>query len=249
MHTSTTVAVAVLLFIPGLLLAGCQEPSTDSNTPPAEAKAPADTPPGKEKPAAAQAKTPSATDAKSDGAKGDTADKDGPVFDPANPPKGYSRCHRGHCHHESGKVASYATIMKEMGATTMVGGKAIPKMPAAPPDVAKPPKEAEVTSSGLASKVLTKGTGTTHPKPTDKVQVHYTGWTTDGKAFDSSVARGRPIVLPLNRVIPGWTEGIQLMVEGEERRFWIPEELAYKGRPGSPAGMLVFDVNLIAIQK
>ena len=79
------------------------------------------------------------------------------------------------------------------------------------------------------------------------VTVHYTGWTTDGKPFDSSVTRGEPITFPLSNVIPGWTEGVQLMVEGEKRRFWIPAKLAYEGQQG-PQGMLVFDVELIAIK-
>lgn len=117
----------------------------------------------------------------------------------------------------------------------------------APPDVASPPADAELTESGLASKVIAEGTGTVHPDPWDTVEVHYTGWTTDGKMFDSSVTRGQPASFPLNRVIPGWTEGVQLMVVGEKRRFWIPEELAYAGRPGAPQGMLVFDVELIEI--
>lgn len=119
----------------------------------------------------------------------------------------------------------------------------------APPDVASAPADAEVTSSGLASKVLQAGTGTEHPSATDKVKVHYTGWTTDGQMFDSSVARGEPIGLPLDGVIQGWTEGVQLMVVGETRRFWIPEELAYGGQAGRPAGMLIFDVELLAIEK
>jgi peptidylprolyl isomerase len=117
----------------------------------------------------------------------------------------------------------------------------------APPDVAAPPADAEVTDSGLSSKVLTKGTGTVNPDAWDSVTVHYTGWTTDGKMFDSSVSRGKPATFPLNRVIPGWTEGVQLMVIGEKRRFWIPEDIAYGGRPGAPQGMLVFDVELIEI--
>jgi peptidylprolyl isomerase len=83
--------------------------------------------------------------------------------------------------------------------------------------------------------------------PNSTVEVHYTGWTTDGKMFDSSLAHGRPARLNLTRVIPGWSEGLQLMVEGEKRRVWIPERLAYKGRPGAPQGMLVFDVELIRI--
>ncbi|HJL17962.1 MAG TPA: FKBP-type peptidyl-prolyl cis-trans isomerase [Sandaracinaceae bacterium LLY-WYZ-13_1] len=114
----------------------------------------------------------------------------------------------------------------------------------APPDVAAPPADAERTPTGLASKVLEAGTGTRHPGPTDTVEVHYTGWTTDGEMFDSSVARGEPIQFPLNGVIAGWTEGVQLMVEGETRRLWIPERLAYAGQPDRPQGMLVFDVEL-----
>ncbi len=124
--------------------------------------------------------------------------------------------------------------------------KAAP-VPEAPKDVAAPPADAEKTATGLASKVLQKGTGTAKPKAESNVQVHYSGWTTDGKMFDSSVTRGEPATFPLNRVIAGWTEGVQLMVEGEKRRFWIPENLAYQGRPGAPAGMLVFDVELLKI--
>jgi FKBP-type peptidyl-prolyl cis-trans isomerase len=117
---------------------------------------------------------------------------------------------------------------------------------AAPADVKAPPADAKKTGSGLAYKVIKPGTGTKHPKATDYVSVHYTGWTTDGKMFDSSVTRNMPATFPLNQVIAGWTEGVQLMVEGEKTRFWIPENLAYKGqRP--PLGMLVFDVELIKI--
>ena len=118
----------------------------------------------------------------------------------------------------------------------------------APANVAAAPADAKTTESGLAYKVLTKGTGSDHPTETSKVTVHYTGWTTDGKMFDSSVQRGEPATFPLNRVIAGWTEGVQLMVVGEKTRFWIPENLAYKGRPGAPAGLLVFDVELKDIQ-
>jgi FKBP-type peptidyl-prolyl cis-trans isomerase len=118
----------------------------------------------------------------------------------------------------------------------------------APADVAAPPADATTTSSGLASKVLKPGTGTRHPGPTSRVRVHYSGWTTDGKMFDSSVARNEPITFGLNQVIRGWTEGVQAMVEGETRRLWIPEKLAYAGAHGAPKGMLVFDVELIKIE-
>ena len=127
-------------------------------------------------------------------------------------------------------------------------GQAADSIPA-PPDVVAPPENAAVTPSGLATVVLEPGTGTEHPGPEDLVKVHYTGWSTDGKMFDSSVVRGEPAGLPLNRVIPGWTEGLQLMVKGEKRRLWIPEELAYKGMPDKPQGMLVFDVELLSFRK
>ena len=119
---------------------------------------------------------------------------------------------------------------------------------AAPPDVAAPPADAERAAGGLATKVLKPGTGTRHPRPSDTVTVHYTGWTTDGKTFDSSVARAEPATFPLDQVIAGWTIGVGMMVEGEKRRLWIPQEMAYRGQPGAPAGMLVFDVELLQIR-
>lgn len=129
------------------------------------------------------------------------------------------------------------------------GPKSAEPIPA-PDDVAKSPEDAETTESGLSSKLLSKGSGSRHPSASEEVLVHYTGWTIDGEMFDSSVARGEPISFPLNGVIAGWTEGVQLMVEGEKRRFWIPGNLAYgetPSRSGAPAGTLVFDVELIRI--
>jgi peptidylprolyl isomerase len=139
--------------------------------------------------------------------------------------------------------------MAILAMTTLARGQASdPKSIAAPDDVAAPPADAEKTASGLASKILVQGKGTAHPGKSDLVTVHYSGWTTDGKNFDSSLTRGKPATFPLDKVIPGWTEGVQLMVAGEKRRFWIPEELAYKGKEGRPAGMLVFDVELISFK-
>jgi len=122
-------------------------------------------------------------------------------------------------------------------------------MPNRPPsDVSAPPSDAKKTASGLAYKVLAQGVGGRHPKPSSQVTVHYTGWTTNGKMFDSSIVKGQPATFPVDGVIPGWTEGLQLMVEGEKARFWIPENLAYKGQ-SAPYGMLVFDVELIKISE
>jgi FKBP-type peptidyl-prolyl cis-trans isomerase len=116
----------------------------------------------------------------------------------------------------------------------------------APADVKAPPADAKKTTSGLAYKVLQQGVGGRHPRPTSEVTVHYTGWTTDGKMFDSSVVRGQPSTFGLDGVIAGWTEGLQLMFEGEKTRFWIPEKLAYEGKK-APYGLLVFDIELIKI--
>lgn len=137
-------------------------------------------------------------------------------------------------------------------ATSVPGDKPAPGAPdpqKAPADVAAPPADAAKTASGLASKVLRPGTGSKHPHPWDQVQVHYTGWMTNGKTFDTSAAGG-PATFSLQNVIAGWTEGLQLMVEGELRRFWIPAKLAYGDtprQPGGPSGMLVFDVELVEI--
>lgn len=118
----------------------------------------------------------------------------------------------------------------------------------APSNVSSPPSDAIRTASGIAYAILRPGTGTKTPSSFDKVTVQYTGWTTDGKMFDSSLARGEPATFDLNGVIRGWTEGVGLMTEGERARFWIPQDLAYKGQAGQPAGMLVFDIELISIQ-
>ena len=121
----------------------------------------------------------------------------------------------------------------------------------APPDVAAVPADAIKTPSGLASKVLQIGFSNVRPSARSTVKVHYSGWTTDGKMFDSSVVRGEPAEFPLNQVITGWTEGVQLMVVGEKRRFWIPGPLAYDnlpGNPDAPKGMLVFDIELLAVK-
>lgn len=106
------------------------------------------------------------------------------------------------------------------------------------------PADAQKSESGLAWKVLKAGTGAERPAPTSRVLVHYTGWTMDGEQFDSSVDKGKPLEYALNRFIPGWIEGLQMMVKGEKRRFWIPAKLAYEGHSG-PQGMLVFDIELL----
>jgi FKBP-type peptidyl-prolyl cis-trans isomerase FklB len=121
--------------------------------------------------------------------------------------------------------------------------------PAMPPVPA--PKTMTTTASGLKYMVLKHGTGTVSPKATDTVTVHYTGTLLDGTVFDSSVQRGTPATFPLNHVIKGWTEGVQLMHVGDKFKFEIPADLAYG--PNSPSPLippnstLVFEVELLGI--
>ena len=110
----------------------------------------------------------------------------------------------------------------------------------------------KVTASGLQYKVIKEGEGAT-PTAEDEVTVHYTGKLLNGTVFDSSVNRGEPATFPLNRVIPGWTEGVQLMKEGAKYEFYIPSDLAYgpQGIPNviPPHSTLVFEVELIKVVK
>ncbi len=127
--------------------------------------------------------------------------------------------------------------------------KALAEPPPPPPDVAKPPGHARKTTAGVAYKVLASGKGGPKPKPTDTVKVHYTGWTTDGRMFDSSVIKNEPSQFSLQGVIKGWTDAIPLMSVGDKYRVWIPEELAYKNQPNRPQGMLVFEIELLEVKE
>ena len=107
------------------------------------------------------------------------------------------------------------------------------------------------TPSGLQYKVVKEGSGA-KPKSTDKVRVHYTGTLIDGTKFDSSIDRGTPAEFALNQVIPGWTEGLQLMTVGSKYMFYIPSELGYGAQaPPSigPNQCLIFEVELLDILK
>jgi hypothetical protein len=122
--------------------------------------------------------------------------------------------------------------------------------PTTPPlDVAAPPAGARDGGDGLRFCILRRGTSTARPTRESRVQVHYTGWTTDGQMFDSSHSRGEPLRFAVTEVIRGWTDSLLHMNVGQVRRVWIPEELAYRGQEGMPAGMLVFDIELVAIDR
>jgi FKBP-type peptidyl-prolyl cis-trans isomerase len=169
------------------------------------------------------------------------------IFDPRNPPAGFSKCHRNHCHRIGGGVASYQQVMQEIGATMAINVPKPKPMPKAPSDVASVPDDAQKTKSGLAMKVLKPGNGK-KPKLENTVVIHYTAWTTTGKGFDSSVARGEPAMIPLSKLkIKGLVEAFLLMSAGEQRRLWLPEEIAFEGKQGKQSGMIVFDVQLLEV--
>ena len=135
------------------------------------------------------------------------------------------------------------------------GSAAAPTTPPtspAPAGAGDSKSEMKTTPSGLKYEVLKLGTGTVSPKPTDTVNVHYHGTLLNGTVFDSSVERGQPISFPLNAVIRGWTEGLQLMKVGDKFKFEIPPNLAYGERSPSPKippnSTLVFEVELLGIK-
>lgn len=147
--------------------------------------------------------------------------------------------------------AAVLLALSALVATPSVADARSVRLPAArvlpaPPDVAAPGRGVRRTPSGLAYRVLQRGAGA-RPTRTQSVKVHYTGWLTSGKMFDSSVVRGSPATFPLTAVIPGWTEILMLMRKGDRVRVWIPEALAYQGAAGKPAGTLVFDIHLLDV--
>jgi FKBP-type peptidyl-prolyl cis-trans isomerase FkpA len=113
------------------------------------------------------------------------------------------------------------------------------------------PQEFTSTPSGLKYRILRKADGP-QPTATQTVEVHYRGWLDDGSEFDSSYKRGEPISFPLNRVIAGWTEGVQLVNQGGMIELWIPSELGYgaRGAPGAipPNATLHFVIELLGVQ-
>jgi FKBP-type peptidyl-prolyl cis-trans isomerase FklB len=147
---------------------------------------------------------------------------------------------------EGGAATDKATTAPAAGAAKQDPATAAPAADAGAKEGGKVTK----TASGLQYEVLTEGTGA-KPNATSNVTVHYEGRLTDGKVFDSSYKRGQPATFPLNRVIKGWTEGVQLMSEGSKYRFTIPPDLAYgeRGAPGAipPNATLIFDVELIKV--
>ena len=141
-----------------------------------------------------------------------------------------------------GKMPPDATFVIDTELEEIIEG------PKTPQDLEDPPADAERSKSGLISKIVRGGTGVKNPGRRSRVVVNYSGWTTDGRLFDSTLLRGKPAEFRLGDVIAGWTEGVQLMREGEVRRFWIPAKLAYGQDASKPQGTLVFDIELLQIK-
>lgn len=131
----------------------------------------------------------------------------------------------------------------------LVSFEKVPTPPAAPKDVGRVPDDATVMPTGLAWRVLEAGVGEERPKRTSVVEMKFTVWTADGEVVDSSALRTGVDTVGVNRLVPGWTTVMMLMLEGERRMIWIPEDLAYQGAPGRPAGMLAVDAELISIRR
>ena len=125
------------------------------------------------------------------------------------------------------------------------------KAPPTPPDLALPPADAFRTSSGLAYAVLKHGTGSVHPAMSSKLMVHFSGWRSDGKLFESTMIANHPALITLATAPAAWREGLPHMVVGDKVRFWIPSALAYTDKPANrfnPPGNLVYDIELLSIQ-
>jgi len=159
----------------------------------------------------------------------------------------------------NGKILAIAAGLLLSAALTLVplvaqsgdpaSGEPVSAAATSEPPPKEPPPEAERTSSGLASMVLSPGGGTYHPDPNDQVVAHFVIWTPAGGKVQSSYDLGKPGQFDLQQVFPGWREGLQLMVSGEKRRLWIPPHLAPKSPQGGPPGAVIIDVEIMGILK
>ena len=136
-----------------------------------------------------------------------------------------------------------ATILVSVSGCTQQAAEPRGTLP--PADVAAPPADAQVTPSGLAYRVLARGSSGRHPGAGSRVLINYTGWTTDGTIVDGAPVGSPPVPFTLAETMPGWQEGLRLMSNGDKFRFWIPASLAHRGEPGKPQGMLVYDIYLV----
>ena len=128
---------------------------------------------------------------------------------------------------------------------------AITVAPPPPPNLTRPPRKATRLPSGVTLDVLVKGSGKERPDATARVGLHYSAWTEKGMLFESTVLAGNPVTETMSELLPGLREGVFQMVAGEKARLWIPASLAFGDHPrrGAPAGPVVYDVQLLAVQR
>ena len=153
-----------------------------------------------------------------------------------------------HVAHHPGKMVHGSPPMLDL--TIEVKLIRILRAPKAPANLTAP-RTARKTPSGLTIEILQPGTGVKHPTVDSRVTLNYSGWTADGKLFESTVMSGHPASFQLGTTLPGWRESLQTMVVGEKARLWIPAALAYGAHPierSVPAGDLVYDIELIDFQ-
>jgi len=154
-------------------------------------------------------------------------------------------------HHRSDRMALDEEPPPDTDLTFDVELLEVMKAPLTPADLKTPPADAVKTASGLAFRVLKNGAGSLHPSMTSQVTLHFSGWTSDGDLFESTMISGHPAIFQVGSTPPGWREALQHMVVGEKVRVWIPASLAYGEKPVSsmnPAGNLVYDLELLASQ-
>lgn len=148
----------------------------------------------------------------------------------------------------SGGVSAARFLPSVLLAVLFAGLLTLPAFAADTPPPAEPPAEAERSPTGLASVVLEPGDGES-PDENDFVAIHYTGWTPAGARFESSHDKGQPAIFSLERIFPGWHEGILQMSVGEKRRLWVPASLTPPKPQSGPQGDVIFDLELLAVKK
>ena len=144
----------------------------------------------------------------------------------------------------SGYIATTSQAMEGI-ASAFLQSNEVPNEKISAIDLSRVPPQATQTSSGLAYKVLQPASSEKKPSAQQKVRVFYTSWDSQGNII--SQFKSRPLVVSIEQMIPGWGEGVQLMGEGAKFRFWIPQALAYNGRPNKPIGMVICDIELIEV--
>jgi len=156
-----------------------------------------------------------------------------------------------HVAHHAGRIMEHDHETPKIDLTFDVELIRVLQTPRTPTDLRTPPRTAYRTPSGVLIQILKPGTGSSHPTMDSRVKVNYTGWTLDGKVFESTMMSEHPATFLLGTALPGWREALPHMVPGEKARLWIPAAMAYGDHPANPLlpmGLLVFDMEVLEFQ-